>query len=37
MDKGWMKASRSSIEYNIGVNKFIDFALSTIFHGVNCC
>ncbi|BAF13999.1 Os04g0128300 [Oryza sativa Japonica Group] len=29
MDKGWMKASRSSIEYNIGVNKFIDFALST--------
>jgi hypothetical protein len=28
MDKDWMKTSRSSAEYNIGVDKFIEFALS---------
>uniref|UniRef100_A0A0E0Q8Z2 Transposase-associated domain-containing protein n=1 Tax=Oryza rufipogon TaxID=4529 RepID=A0A0E0Q8Z2_ORYRU len=32
MDKDWMKTSRSSAEYNIGVDKFIEFALSNSAH-----
>mgnify|MGYP003703229211 CR=1 FL=1 len=28
MDKGWIEASRSSVEYSIGVSIFLELALS---------